>query len=40
MAHCIIAGGAESISSDGWLQTYSDYAVAKQETKTTTGEWD
>jgi acetyl-CoA acyltransferase len=30
MAHCIIAGGAESMSFiDGRLQTNSDYAVAK-----------
>jgi 3-oxoacyl-(acyl-carrier-protein) synthase len=41
MAHCIIAGGGEhEFYSDGRLQTNSDYAVAKQETKTTTGEWD
>jgi acetyl-CoA acyltransferase len=29
MAHCIIAGGAESFLSDGRYKTNPDYAVAK-----------
>jgi acetyl-CoA acyltransferase len=41
MAHCIIAGGAESMSfiPMGGYKPTPDYAVAKQETKITTGEW-
>jgi acetyl-CoA acetyltransferase len=40
MAHCIIAGGAESMSfiPMGGYKPTPDYA-AKQETKITTGEW-
>jgi acetyl-CoA acetyltransferase len=40
MAHCIIAG-AESMSfiPMGGYKPTPDYAVAKQETKITTGEW-
>jgi acetyl-CoA acyltransferase len=40
MAHCIIAGGAGSMSFIPMeVTSLPDYAVAKQETKITTGEW-
>jgi hypothetical protein len=37
MAHCIVQVAWHEFYSDGRLQAYSDYAVAKQETKITTG---
>jgi acetyl-CoA acyltransferase len=40
--HIVCAGGAESMSfiPMGGYKPTPDYAVAKQETKTTIGEWD
>jgi acetyl-CoA acetyltransferase len=39
MAHCIIAGGAESMSFIPWEVLLRIMLLQKQETKITTGEW-
>jgi acetyl-CoA acyltransferase len=40
MAHCIVAGGAESMSLFRWEGTNNSVMLLqKQETKITTGEW-